>query len=158
MGSRKGQSYLGYTWNYLLKNENVTLFFTTLSRITLSPTLLQVVGIGLFFIITFVSGYRMNRIGKPYNTVIFNIHKLIGLAALVLLILTVYYNHQISALKTVEILICILAGLFYLVSIISGGLASIYETIPTAISILHKVSPYLTVLSVTIIFYLLLYT
>lgn len=99
----------------------------------------------------------MKRSGKPYNTIIYNIHKLVGLAALVFLIITIYNIDQVDGLNAVEILICIVAGLFFLIVIISGGLASIRKTIPTVISILHKVSSYLTVLSVIVVLYLLLY-
>jgi len=38
---------------------------------------------GVLFILTLVFGFRLSRSGKPYHTQIFNIHKLIALAAVV---------------------------------------------------------------------------
>lgn len=40
-----------------------------------------VVGTGLLFLFIFLSGFWLSHSGKPYNTLIFTIHKLIGLAA-----------------------------------------------------------------------------
>ena len=100
----------------------------------------------------------MKRSGKPYKTIIFNIHKLIGLATFVFLIITIYNIDQVDSLSSLEIFICIVIGLFFLIAIISGGIASIYESIPKGISIVHMVSPFLTVLSVATILYFLLYT
>ena len=38
---------------------------------------------GVLFILTLVFGFWLSRSGKPYHTLIFNVHKLIALAAVV---------------------------------------------------------------------------
>jgi hypothetical protein len=51
---------------------------------------LQVAGAGLFSLFLFLSGFWLSRSGKPYNGIIFNIHKLIALTAVVLFVITLY--------------------------------------------------------------------
>jgi len=54
----------------------------------------KVVITGLFFVFVFLLGFWLSRSGKPYNSLIFNFHKLIGLAMGVFLIVTFYRVHQ----------------------------------------------------------------
>ena len=37
------------------------------------------VGIAALFLIIFLSGYGLHRSGKPYHTLLFNLHKLVSL-------------------------------------------------------------------------------
>jgi hypothetical protein len=46
--------------------------------------------------------------------------------------------------------------LFFLSTIVSGGLVSIDKPMPAPISIMHKLFPYLTVLSTAVTLYLVL--
>ena len=52
---------------------------------------------GIAFLMTLISGLWLSRAGKPLNVAIFNIHKLIALAAVVLAVIQTR-----SVLKTVE--------------------------------------------------------
>ena len=38
---------------------------------------LQIAGAGIFALFIFLSGFWLSRLGKPYNGMVFNIHKLI---------------------------------------------------------------------------------
>jgi hypothetical protein len=117
---------------------------------------LRVIGAGLFFLFIFLSGFWLSRSGKPYSAIIFNIHKLIGLAAGVFLVMTVYQIHQVAPLGPVEITAIVVTVLFFVGTVTAGGLLSIDKPMPAAISMMHKLFPYLTALSTAVTLYLLL--
>lgn len=122
----------------------------------MSTTQLRVVGTGLFFLLIFLFGFWLNRTGKPYSAILFNIHKLLGLGALVFLAITIYQINQAATLNAIELTACLATGLFFLSTIVSGGLVSIDKPMPVPISIMHKLFPYLTVLSTAVTLYLVL--
>ncbi len=115
----------------------------------------RLIGAGLFFLFIFLSGFWLNRSGKPYSAVIFNIHKLIGLAAGFFLAIAVYQIHQVDPLGAVEIAAIVITGLFFAVIVAAGGLVSASKTIPPTILRLHQILPYLAVLTTATTLYLL---
>jgi hypothetical protein len=122
----------------------------------MGTTKLRVIGTGLFFLFIFLSGFWLSRTGKPYSTIIFTIHKLIGLAAGVFLVMTVYRIHQVAPLSPVEITAIVVTVLFFAANVATGGLLSTDKTMPSVILRLHQITPYLTVLSTAVTLYLLL--
>jgi hypothetical protein len=84
------------------------------------------------------------------------IHKLIGLAAGVFLVMTVYRIHQVAPLGPVEITAIVVTVLFFAGTVTAGGLLSTGKPMSAAISTLHQITPYLTVLSTAVTLYLLL--
>jgi hypothetical protein len=61
-----------------------------------------IAGAGLFFLFIFLSGIWLSYSGKPVNVIILTIHKLISLAAVVFLIVTIYQINQVANLNTNE--------------------------------------------------------
>ncbi len=122
----------------------------------MSPTQVRFVSAGLFFLFIFLSGFWLRPFGKPYNTIIVTIHKLIGLAAGVFLVTTVYRVHQLSPLSPVEILAILVSVLLFAGNVATGSLLSTNKPMPAAISLTHKLTPYLIVLSTGVTLYLLL--
>jgi hypothetical protein len=112
---------------------------------------------GLFFLLLLLSGYWLGRSGKPYSTIVFTIHKLVSLAAIVLLGVTVYRINRAGALSAIELLAAIVTGLFFLGTMVTGSLLSIPidKAMPAIVHKLHQVTPYLTVLSTATTLYLL---
>ena len=120
----------------------------------------------LFFAFVFLLGYILSRTGKPYNALIFNFHKLIGLAMGIFLIVTVYQALHIEPFSPIQILsLAITMGTFIilvaaggLLSIeASGDLKSISQAAIAVISTIHKVLPYLALLATAGSFYLLFF-
>jgi hypothetical protein len=120
----------------------------------------------LFFAFVFLFGYILSRTGKPYNSLIFNFHKLIGLAMGIFLIVTVYQVHQTGPFSPIQILsLVITVGIFIilvaaggLLSIeASGNLKSISQTTLAMISAVHKTLPYLALLATAGTLYLLFF-
>ena len=119
---------------------------------------LRVVGMGAAFIIMFLSGFWLNRTGKPYGTLIFAIHKLIGVGIGVLLFVMIKQIHQTASLASVEVIAVTITVLFFLATVTTGSLLSvpISKPMPDIVSTLNKIFPYFTVLSTGIMLYLLL--
>lgn len=122
----------------------------------MGTTGLRVVGTGLFFLFIFLSGIWLSRSGKPLNATILTIYKLIGLAAGVFLVMTVYRIHQVAPLSPVEITAIVITVLFFACTVAAGGLLSIGKPMPAAILRMHQITPFLTVLSTATTLYLLL--
>jgi hypothetical protein len=123
----------------------------------MDTTHLKALGAGLFFLFIFLSGFWLSRSGKPYSPVIFNIHKLIGLATGIFLIITVYQVHQVTPLGLAQIAAIAINVLLFAVDVAAGGLLSIDKPMPSAVARVHKVFPYLIALSTAATLYLLLF-
>jgi hypothetical protein len=87
----------------------------TLSKFT-SP------GIGLALTLAF--GFWLSRLGKPYNGILFNIHKLIALGTVVFAVLQISKTMNIAP-SPFLITMLVLAGLCVVVLFASGALMSI---------------------------------
>jgi len=117
---------------------------------------LRVVGAGLFFLFIFLSGIWLSRSGKPLNGLILNIHKLIGLAFGVLIIITLYRMNQAGALDAMEWAAVIVTGLLFVGTVVIGGLLSTGKLVPAAVLRLHQVLSVPTVLATAAGLYLVL--
>lgn len=122
----------------------------------MDPKLSRVIITGLFFLLIFLSGIWLRRLGKPYGVIILTIHKLIGLATGIYLIMTVFRIHQVTPLDPIEIIAVGIAVLFFVVDVATGGLLSTEKPMPLSVTVVHKFTPYLTVLSTIAFLYLLL--
>ena len=117
---------------------------------------IRIVGIGSLFLFIFVSGVWLSRSEKPFNGIILTIHKLISLAAVVLLVMAIYQMNQVATPSAAGIIAVVVTGLLFLSTGISGGLLSTDKPMPAPISTMHRIAPYLTVLSTAATLYLLL--
>jgi hypothetical protein len=102
---------------------------------------------GLFFIAIFLLGYWNSRRGRPYNSLLFNAHKLIALAALVYLSITVYQANQTAPLNAQQILAAGVSLALFIATIIFGGLVILEKPASMAARWVHRLFPYLTALS-----------
>ena len=118
--------------------------------------LISISVIVVLFIAIFASGYRLNQTGKPYNTITFNIHKLIGLAVMAILIVKLYKMNQVSDIGWSEWITCTIAGLFFLSAIVSGGVLRIDKQMPDIVIKIHRVNAYLIIPIIAIIYYQLI--
>jgi len=113
------------------------------------------IGAGLFCLFIFLSGFVLSRSGKPYNGLIFNIHKLIALAAVILLVRTLYRENQTSPLDTMLWIATLATGLCVLGLFVTGGLLSVDKPMPDMVLRLHHLAPYLAVLATATTLFLL---
>ena len=104
----------------------------------------KIISTGVLFLCVFLSGLWLNRSGRPINTIILTIHKLIALGTLIFIGVTVYQINQTAQLSTAAIVATVMTGIFFIATIIAGGLLSLDKPV-SAMSIVHKVGPFLTV-------------
>lgn len=115
----------------------------------------RIVGAGLFCLFIFLSGFWLTRSGKPYNGALFNVHKLLALAAVVLFVVTLFRVNGVDALGAGEWIAGAVTVLFFIGLFVTGALVSIDKVMPAIVRRLHHVIPYLAVLSTAVTLYLL---
>ncbi len=112
----------------------------------MSASLSKVVISGAFFLFIFLFGFLLSRTGKPYPGLLFNVHKLIALGALVYLAITVYNLHRAVPLTPPLMGLVVFTGICFVVTVVAGGLLNVDRS-PAFLAIIHRVSPYLTLLA-----------
>ncbi len=115
---------------------------------------ITIVGVLLFLTIFF--GIWLSNLGRPLNTVLFNIHKLIAVGFVVfgffgLRALTKEIDHIDSIFK----LLIILAVISTITLFVTGGLLSFDRFTNKFTLMVHTLTPILTTLSITIAIYIL---
>jgi hypothetical protein len=110
----------------------------------------KLIGAGLLYIFIFLSGFWVSQLGKPYPTLAFSIHKLVGVATAIFLAITVYRIHQAAPLSPVEMAASVVTVLFFAATIVAGGLLSIGTPMPAAVLTMHQIMPFLTVISTAV--------
>ena len=111
----------------------------------------------IFFILMILSGIWMSRKGKPYNVLLFNFHKLISVATLVMIILIILAWSQVSSLTGSFMVLMILAGLVFVILMITGGLLNVKKETPPALLYTHRISPIILTALLGYIYYKMLY-
>ena len=108
---------------------------------------------GLLFLVTLFSGVVQSRnlrlddprpSGKPIAGAISTVHKLIALAALITAAVTIRRLHRGIEFTSIELTAVIIAGLFFLLMIISGSLLSLGRPRNDQLLAVHKVFSVLT--------------
>ncbi len=115
-----------------------------------------VVGAGLLFLIIFLSGIWLTRSGNPYSGAVLTVHKLVSLAAVVLLVGALVQGNRAAALGTMALTAGVVTGLLFLGTIVTGGLLSTDKPMLATVLTLHRVTPLLTVISAAATLYFLL--
>jgi hypothetical protein len=116
----------------------------------------RVIAVGLFFLLTILSGIWVSRKGRPLRVGIATIHKLIALAGGVYLLVTVYQRGRQVPLGPPEWIAVVVTGLCFLAVVASGGFLSSDKPMPVAVLRVHQIVPALAALSTTATLYLLL--
>jgi hypothetical protein len=122
----------------------------------MNTTTTKLIVAGLLFLFTLLSGVWLSHSGKPLNVVIFTIHKLIALATIIVIAMSVYQLCRAVDIRAyVELIVIAVTGLLFLALIITGALLSRNIPLPEAILKVHQVAPLLVLVSSTITVYLL---
>jgi hypothetical protein len=111
---------------------------------------------GLLFAFTLLSGVWLSSLGRPYNTAVFTIHKLIALATVIVIASHVFALYRALDVRTSVVVAVIAAtGLLLLALFATGALLSLKPTLPQAVLRVHQVAPFLTLASSALTMYLL---
>jgi hypothetical protein len=92
-------------------------------------------------------GFWLSLSGKPYNQVIFTIHKLVALVAVIYLARTVYRAHRAAPLSPAHWMLIALTSLCVLAAFITGALLSRDQAMPQIVLRLHQLAPFLILLT-----------
>jgi hypothetical protein len=117
---------------------------------------MEIVGAGACLLVVFLSGFWLTRSGRPYGALVLSVHKLISLFALALLVAAVVQTGQAALLSSLGLVLAAITGVLFAVTIVSGGLVTIDRPMPGAILVLHRVAPFLKVISTGVMVYLVL--
>lgn len=118
---------------------------------------------GITLIITLISGFLVSISGKPYNSGLFSVHKLIAMATIILLGIGIYNLYKAGNMQAVYLLIFAVTGLLFLALIVSGSLLSLVDATllnlaePILLTTLrvHQIVPVLVLLSSAMSIYVL---
>jgi hypothetical protein len=115
----------------------------------------RIVLCGVLFLLTLGSGVWVTTSGRPLNTAIFTIHKLIALALVILTGVTFYPVIRSIDPRALLVAMIALAGLLFLALFISGALLSFEKPTQLFILRIHQAAPLLAlaalILSVTLL-------
>lgn len=111
---------------------------------------------GLSFALIFLSGFWLSRRGRPLNSGISALHKLISVATGVFMGVTIHQVNQASPLGGTGWVAIAVASLCTIATVASGGILSFERPVPTAVLRVHQVMPVLTAVSTGVTLYLLL--
>ena len=113
----------------------------------MNPMTSKVIVTGLLLLFTFLSGVWLSHSGRPYNTVIFTLHKLIALGAVIFTVVTVQQLRTGMDTRTLALGAVVVTGLLFLALFASGALLSIGKPDHIAILTIHRVAPLLAVIA-----------
>ena len=109
----------------------------------------------LIAIILLISGFWLNKSGKPYSTLVLTIHKLISFGIFVYIVISCYHLNKTEALGSVELCLCISMLIVFLSAIVSGAFLSTGNQMPLFVQIIHRISSFASVIFTGILIYLL---
>ena len=116
----------------------------------------SIVYIGILFIIKFIFGFGLFRNGKPYNAIILTMHKLTSLYTAGYIGLIARRVHINAGLNINAFVMVIVTEVCFILAIATGGFLSTDKPASAFISLIHKVTPLLsiiaTILTVNLIF------
>ncbi|MFZ2357883.1 MAG: hypothetical protein WA040_00925 [Anaerolineae bacterium] len=108
----------------------------------------------LLLVMVFVLGFVLQRRGRPHSVLLLTAHKLIALAALAIMAVTVIRINQAAPLDAAALVVAMATAVFFVVAIVSGGLVSTDKPAAPLARVLHWVTPFLTVAGVVATFLL----
>ena len=109
----------------------------------------------LGFLFTLAFGFWLSRVGKPYNGLLFNVHKLVALASVILGGLAVYQALKVMHVAALIVLLLVLAALSVIALFVSGALMSAGKGEYSVMKLVHNISPFILLIAVGTTVYLL---
>jgi hypothetical protein len=109
---------------------------------------------GIIFLLTLVSGLWLSRTGKPLNTAIFTIHKLIALATVIFTGMAIYNLIKNTQIQFLIAALIVVVALCVLALFVSGALLSRDKPLNDNLLTIHKAAPFLVVISIVATLYI----
>ncbi|MBE0687628.1 MAG: hypothetical protein IH585_16675 [Anaerolineaceae bacterium] len=93
------------------------------------------------FVLTIILGFWLSRLGQPYHQVVFNIHKLIALAAVVMVGVGFSNRFKSGEVQSEWILLVVVVALMTIILFASGALMSLDKLDYKLLRLLHRIAP-----------------
>lgn len=100
---------------------------------------------GLLFLLTLVFGFWLSHAGKPYNGILFNVHKLIALGAVVLAVFQLTKLPNLLSPVSLTTVGLALAALSVIALFVSGALMSAGKLEYSLMLTIHRIAPVILV-------------
>ena len=107
----------------------------------------------LGFLLTIGFGFWLSRRSKPYNVLLFNVHKLIALGTVVLIGLAIFKLFKLLDLPVGIILLLIIAALSIVALFATGAFMSADKGEYRLLKLVHNIAPFVLVFSIGSIVY-----
>lgn len=100
----------------------------------------QVLLFAIAFLLTLVFGFWLSRAGKPYNGVLFNLHKLLALLAVVMGAFRIYGILNASQVEAFAVLLMVVAGLGVVALFVTGAFMSAGKSNHARLITIHRIA------------------
>jgi hypothetical protein len=110
---------------------------------------------GIVFFLTLVFGIWLSNAGKPYNGLLFNIHKLIALGAVVVTASQIYKILKDLEPQALIVILIIATGVCIIALFASGAFMSIGNLNYQVMKLIHNIAPVLAVIAMAVTIYTL---
>jgi hypothetical protein len=110
---------------------------------------------GILFLLTVCFGLWLSRIGKPYNGLLFNIHKLIALGVVIFTVIKIIDVFKGMEIQALLIALIAVAGICVVALFVSGALMSAGHPAANKLLIVHHIAPVLLTVSMSLTIYML---
>jgi len=107
------------------------------------------------FLITVTFGLWLSKVGKPYNGVLFNVHKLVALGTVILTFVQVYKSLKIIEPQSLLAISIVITVMCVVALFTSGAFLSIGNVKYETVKLIHNVAPVILVLAMGGVIYLL---
>ncbi|MFZ6026832.1 MAG: hypothetical protein ACOYYS_03870 [Chloroflexota bacterium] len=105
---------------------------------------------GIVFILTVAFGFWLSFAGRPYNGILFNVHKLIALGAVVVTIMQTVKTFRETGVQALPLLLVILAAVCAMALFATGALMSMEKFSYEVSRVIHRVAPVLALLAMVV--------
>ena len=105
----------------------------------------KLVAAGVLGVLTLISGVLLTKAGRPLNSFLFNLHKMIAVVAIGLIIMSAVQLYKAGETKAVmELGLILLAGILFSGLVATGGMLSFEREWPSVVLKIHQVFPLLS--------------
>jgi chromate transport protein ChrA len=110
---------------------------------------------GILFLLTLVFGFWLSHLGKPYHSILFNVHKLIALGTVVVAVIQLSQMLKNADARVLIIALLVVAALCVVALFISGALMSMGKLDYALTLTIHRIALLVVIIALAPIVYLL---
>lgn len=109
---------------------------------------------GIAFVLTLAFGFWLSNAGKPYNGILFNIHKLIALGAVIIAVVQLTQMLKTASASAVIVALLVLAAICVIALFASGALMSAGKLDYGLMLTIHRIAPAALIVAMALEVYL----